>query len=321
MSDHPDADKKTVFRSHLTCDFVQLPNAMLRDRSLSYKARGILAMLLSNKDTWEVNKGYLQEMGTEGREAIQSAICELEARGYMRYLPQGRDGGKFVVSIWHVYDTPCPINERTNQTKWRDKENFKNSNSSVSHHEREPVHGEPQTANRERQTVNGFPTPKNTSTQNTNERTSLGESSPTAPEVVNVPKDEHLPHAPSLPKTNIISAWNELVPSLPSLVSISGKREASFRARWAEQPDLEAWKGHFAYIEATDFLAGRCKTKDSKFQADFDWLIKPSNFQKIRERKYKQETKNVQSSEQAEKPKGFFAGLNLKPKPPHETDP
>lgn len=327
MRDHIDAmnaDKRTVFRSHLTCDFVQLPNSMLRDKSLSYKARGILAMLLSNKDTWEVNKGYLQDMGTEGREAIQGAIGELEARGYMRYVAQPREAGKFVGSVWHVYDVPCPLNERTNQTHWQEKENFKNSGPSQ---EREAVHGEPLTANHERETVPGFPTPKNTSTENSKERTSSGESSAPPPgEVSNVPKSEHPPQTPKpekppVPKTEIIAAWNELVPTLSALVSINGKRETSFRARWAEQPDLDAWKDHFRYIEGNNFLAGREKNAKTKFEADFDWLIKPTNFQKIRERKYKQKGQDVtKSATEGDKPKGFFASFQ-KPNPnPTPTD-
>lgn len=309
--DQLEAEKKTVFRSHLTCDFVQLPNAMLRDKTLSYKARGLLAMLLSNKDTWQVQKGWLQEMGTEGREAIQGAISELEAAGYMRYVPQPRENGKFVGSVWHVYDRPCPINERTNQTHWFEKQNFKNL---PTHHEREPVNGDPDTANRERQTVDGYPTAKNTKGENTNEeKTTTGV--PSAPPPGDAPKE---PKGPPLPKADIIAAWNELVPSLPGLSSIAGKREASFRSRWNEQPDLDAWKDHFRYIESNDFLAGREKNSTSKFEAHFDWLIKPSNFQKIRERKYRQKGTNAPDSKPADKPKGFFATLKPKPKNEHE---
>lgn len=292
---------------------------MLRDNRLSYKARGILAMLLSNKETWEVNKGYLQEMGTEGREAIQGAITELEARGYMRCVPQSRAGGRFVDNVWNVYDTPCPANERTFQTKWNQQENFKKLSS---HHVREAVHGEPQTENRIRETVHGFPPPKNTSTQNTTEEQQKGDSSPPAPgDDDKEAKSEHSPPKPLLPKADVIAAWNELVPSLPGIVSINGKREKEFRARWGEDPNLENWKGHFRYIESSDFLAGRLKTQAHKFEANFDWLIKPSNFQKIRERKYRQEQKNVTDSKPTEEPKGFFAGANLKPKPkPHDEE-
>lgn len=97
---------KTIFRSKLTNHFTPLPNAMLRDKTLSFKARGILAMVLTNKEEWEVSKTWLQEQGTEGREAITSGLDELKKAGYVSMRQERGDSNKFDRVIWEFRDMP-----------------------------------------------------------------------------------------------------------------------------------------------------------------------------------------------------------------------
>lgn len=61
-----------------------IPNAWLRDPRLSYKARGLLAVLLSHADGFEISIAALAD-GTvkEGREAIMSGLKELRGAGYL----------------------------------------------------------------------------------------------------------------------------------------------------------------------------------------------------------------------------------------------
>lgn len=73
-----------IRRALLTFDqqFAQIPNAWLRDESLSYRARGILAMLLSHREGWSIG---IEDMttGSERKDAVRTAVRELEARGYL----------------------------------------------------------------------------------------------------------------------------------------------------------------------------------------------------------------------------------------------
>lgn len=142
-------EEKTIFRiQKRVSHFTQISNETLRDKSLSFKARGVLCMLLSNVDTWEVHIGWIQEQGTEGREAIQGAMKELERAGYLTHSERPRHGGKFMGNVWTIHEEAVAVTERTNRTKWAGPDDC---------HKREAVHGEPPAGNHERETVNGSP--------------------------------------------------------------------------------------------------------------------------------------------------------------------
>lgn len=94
-----------IHRSPIKKDFTVLPNAVLRDTSLSFKARGILAMMLSMPEDWQTHQTWIEKQGNEGREAIRSALQELEARGYLR-REVIRKSGRVAGISWHWTDSP-----------------------------------------------------------------------------------------------------------------------------------------------------------------------------------------------------------------------
>lgn len=128
----------TIHRIRKTAHFCQIPNLLARDRRLSYKARGILLYVLSQSDNWQTSKRWLEEGGTEGREAIASAVKELTGFGYLKIDEPSTDGGQFQNHVWHWTD--CPTDD-----------------------------GNPLTESRERETVNGKPRTQNTEEKNTEE--------------------------------------------------------------------------------------------------------------------------------------------------------
>lgn len=109
----------TIYRCHKTDDpFVRLLRELARDKRLSFKARGIMALVLSNKDEWQVHQTWLQDQGTEGREAIASGMQELERFGYAIHIEVRDKTGKIETAYWTFYDKPRPESERTNKTRW-----------------------------------------------------------------------------------------------------------------------------------------------------------------------------------------------------------
>ena len=74
-----------IHRSELQFDrdFTIMPNAWARDIRLTRKARGLLAELLSHSVGWSISLATLTANGVEGRDAIRSAIRELESAGYL----------------------------------------------------------------------------------------------------------------------------------------------------------------------------------------------------------------------------------------------
>lgn len=65
--------------------FAQVPNEWARDANLSYRARGVLLVLMSHRSGWEVTTEHLIRNGTEGRDAIRKAIRELVNQGYLQW--------------------------------------------------------------------------------------------------------------------------------------------------------------------------------------------------------------------------------------------
>lgn len=85
--------------------FTQLPNALLRDRRLSWKARGLLAHLLSHVDGWQADAESLAQAGPDGRSAILAAFKELEVAGYVERRKHRVERGRWATDLF-VFDTP-----------------------------------------------------------------------------------------------------------------------------------------------------------------------------------------------------------------------
>ena len=78
----------TLIRTKLWFEdgFTQIPNTWIRDAEISFKARGILFLLLSHEAGFKVTIRSIVAAGTDGRDAVQSGVRELERRGYLRRI-------------------------------------------------------------------------------------------------------------------------------------------------------------------------------------------------------------------------------------------
>lgn len=88
-----------------TNPFVQIDKKMLSDLNISWKAKGILAYLLSKPDNWVTYASDIEKQATDGRDSVASGIKELLAAGYME-RKQIREKGKFKGYEYSVYEYP-----------------------------------------------------------------------------------------------------------------------------------------------------------------------------------------------------------------------
>ena len=82
--------------------FTQIPNAWLRDTRLSLRAKGLLGQLLTHSDGWSVTVKSLAVANSCGRDAIRTAVKELEEAGYLTRRQDRAEGGEFAETIWET---------------------------------------------------------------------------------------------------------------------------------------------------------------------------------------------------------------------------
>ena len=100
--------KQTIFRTIKNEDnpFVMIDRRSIENPQLSWKAKGILAYLLSRPDNWVVRLGDLVKRSPDGVYAVRGAINELKKAGHV-YSKEIRDeNGKFVQYELEVYELP-----------------------------------------------------------------------------------------------------------------------------------------------------------------------------------------------------------------------
>ena len=103
---------------------------------------------------------------------------------------------------------------------------------------------------------------------------------------------------PPCPHQAIIDIYHQTLPELPKVISWNKTRESHLKQRWRElftefeckstEEALDWFRNDFfQFIKNSKFLTGRTQSKDRRpFLADLEWVIKPTNFTKIIERKY-----------------------------------
>ena len=73
-----------VIRVHKTKNYTVMANYHLRDKNLSFKAKGLMSFMLSLPDKWDYSITGLSMFGTDKIDSVRSALKELEKQGYVR---------------------------------------------------------------------------------------------------------------------------------------------------------------------------------------------------------------------------------------------
>ena len=90
---------------HLRC-YTVMNNACLQDPTMSMKAKGLYAYLMSLPEDWVLHQTELKRHFKDGKDSIRTAMNELIERGYITKTDSRNDLGQIVDCTYMVYETP-----------------------------------------------------------------------------------------------------------------------------------------------------------------------------------------------------------------------
>lgn len=109
------------FRIHRQDGFTMVDNALLRNRDISLKAKGLLSVMLSLPPDWDYSINGLVAICRENETAVKGALKELKTYGYLnvsKHMP-GQTGSGRIEYTYDVYasaaDNPRRKQEPGNQ--------------------------------------------------------------------------------------------------------------------------------------------------------------------------------------------------------------
>ena len=95
-------------REQMQGGYTVLPNQILRTREMSYKARYLLAQMLSMSEAWQYTVAGMAKVCGMGRDAVRTAMVELETLGYLA-RSQSRANGRFSHNVYIIREVPVEV--------------------------------------------------------------------------------------------------------------------------------------------------------------------------------------------------------------------
>lgn len=108
-----------VFRIERNKNYTVMSNYHLRDKSISLKVKGLLSQMLSLPEECDYTLTGLTCINKESKNAVRTAISELEQAGYIRRHPKRNERGGFAANEYVVYE--LLIQERPEDTEQIDE--------------------------------------------------------------------------------------------------------------------------------------------------------------------------------------------------------
>ena len=102
--------KISVFKIEKTKGYTIMSNYHLKDRSLTYKAKGLLSFMLSLPSDWDYSLKGLCAISKESRDGIRSILKELQEHHYLEIEKTRGDKGYFEYN-YLIYEIPHFINK------------------------------------------------------------------------------------------------------------------------------------------------------------------------------------------------------------------
>lgn len=99
-----------IFRVEKTKNYTTMSNRHFQDKRLSYKAKGLLSLMLSLPEEWDYSVQGLMKLSRDGKDSVMSGINELEDCGYLIRTQEKDESGRFIGYNYSVYEHPFSEN-------------------------------------------------------------------------------------------------------------------------------------------------------------------------------------------------------------------
>ena len=150
-----------VFRIDKTRDYTVMSNCHLRDKRLTLKAKGLLSQMLSLPEDWDYTLTGLSLINRESKDAIRTAVNELEQAGYIERRQTTDEHGKFGGNEYVIHEKPVQQETQDNTPSEPSLDN-PTTEPSLENPTTEPLSHYPSSEN----PMTGKPTPEITSSGN-----------------------------------------------------------------------------------------------------------------------------------------------------------
>lgn len=97
-----------VFRIHKNNNYTTMSNYHLRDKRLSFKAKGLLSMMLSLPSNWNYSIAGIVAISKESETSVKNTLNELKVNSYLSIIkltPDKTSSGRYEYE-YNIYETP-----------------------------------------------------------------------------------------------------------------------------------------------------------------------------------------------------------------------
>lgn len=121
----------SIINKSFTCNFTQIPNQIINDKKVSFKAKGLYLYFVSKPDEWEFSLSGITSQAKESMPTVISIINELIENGYMEKIKRRNSNGKQEVNQYLLHESPTDSRNLTQKTRFSkfDAENMSTSNT------------------------------------------------------------------------------------------------------------------------------------------------------------------------------------------------
>lgn len=95
-----------ITRHKTTASFSIICNTILRDDTISLKAKGLYSYIMTLPDDWKIYMSEVIKHSSDGKDSHRTALSELITAGYVIRSRQRNDDGTLGDSNYDIYETP-----------------------------------------------------------------------------------------------------------------------------------------------------------------------------------------------------------------------